>query len=60
MSPDHPLSLVIGGLVALAVVGLAAYIVQATPSGARARVLTAAATLMASVPAVLFALYGRR
>ena len=60
MSPDHLLSLVIGGLVALAVVGLAAYIVRATPSGARARVLTAAAALMASVPAVLFALYGRR
>jgi hypothetical protein len=60
MPRDRLLSIVIGGLVALAVVALAAYIVQATPPGARARVLTAAAALMASVPAVLFALYGRR
>ncbi|GAA4522794.1 hypothetical protein GCM10023191_102220 [Actinoallomurus oryzae] len=59
MHSDRPLSLLIGGLVTLAFVGLAVYIVRSTPAGTRARVLTATATLMASLPAVLFALYGR-
>jgi ABC-type phosphate transport system permease subunit len=56
--PDHPLSLFIGGLVTLAFVGLAIYIVRTTPARNRARVLIVTATLMASLPAVLFALYG--
>jgi hypothetical protein len=60
MQPDHPLSVLVGGLITLAFVGLAVYIVRSTPSGTRARVLTATATLMASLPAVLFALSGRR
>lgn len=60
MHPDRPLPVLIGGLVTLAFVGLAVYIVRSTPSGTRARVLTAAATLMASLPAVLLALSGRR
>jgi hypothetical protein len=60
MLSDHALSLVIGGLITLAFVGLAVYIVRSTPSGTRARVLTAAAALMASLPPVLLALYGGR
>ncbi len=53
------LSLLVGGLVTLAFVALAGYIVRTTPAGTRARVLTAAAALMACLPAVLLALYGR-
>jgi hypothetical protein len=56
---SHTLSLLVGGVVTLAFIGLALYIVRCTPVGTRARVLTATATLMASLPAVLFALYGR-
>lgn len=60
MPPDHRLlSLLVGCLVTLAFVGLALYIVRSTPAGTRARVLTATAALMASLPPVLFALYGR-
>jgi hypothetical protein len=55
----HPLSLLIGGLVTLAFIGMVAFIVRSTPVASRARVLTAAATLMAALPTVLFALYGR-
>jgi hypothetical protein len=59
MHPDNPLPLLIGALVTLAFVALAVYIIRSTPAGNRARVLTAAATLMASLPAVLSALYKR-
>ena len=59
MSPDRPLPLFVGGLVTLAFVGLAIYVVRSTPASSRARVLTATAALMASLPAVLLALYGR-
>ncbi|MFC4536921.1 hypothetical protein [Sphaerisporangium dianthi] len=59
MHSDLSLSLLVGTLVTLTFIGLAGYIVRTTPAGTRARVLTATATLMASVPAVLFALYGR-
>ncbi|WP_158581740.1 hypothetical protein [Actinomadura spongiicola] len=57
--PAHPLSLLVGGLITLAFIGMVAFIVRSTPVSSRARVLTATATLMASLPAVLFALYGR-
>ncbi|MDP4510290.1 hypothetical protein [Nonomuraea turcica] len=58
MPPDRPLSLLVGALVTLAFIGLAIYIVRTTPASTRARVLTATATLMACLPAVLLALYG--
>lgn len=58
MPPDRPLSLLVGALVTLAFTGLAIYIVRTTSAGTRARVLTATAALMASLPAVLLALYG--
>jgi hypothetical protein len=58
MPPDRPLSLLVGVLVTLTFVGLAIYIVRTTHASTRARVLTATATLMASLPAVLLALYG--
>lgn len=57
--PAHALSLAVGGFTVLAFVGLTMFIVHVTPVGARARVLTATASLMACVPAILFALYGR-
>lgn len=57
--PAHSLSLLTGGLVALAFIGMVAFIVRSTPAPGQARVLTAAATLVAVLPAVLFALYGR-
>lgn len=50
---------VIGALITLAFVGLAVYIVRATPARSQARVLAAAATLMAPLPAVLLAVLGR-
>lgn len=59
MHPDPVLSVFMGGVITFAFVGLAAFIVRSTPPNTRARVLTAAATLMASLPPVLFALYGR-
>lgn len=60
MQPDHSLSVLVGGLVTLTFVGLVVYIVRSTPSSTRARVLTATAALMASLPAILLALSGRR
>lgn len=59
MHSDLSPSLLVGALVTLTFIGLALYIVRTTPAGTRARVLTATATLMASLPAVLLALYGR-
>jgi ABC-type phosphate transport system permease subunit len=59
MHPDRSLSLAVGALITLAFVALAIYIVHSTPANTRARVLTAAATLMAALPAVLLAMFGR-
>ncbi|GAB3910287.1 hypothetical protein GCM10027612_87800 [Microbispora bryophytorum subsp. camponoti] len=55
MHPDLSLSLLVGALVTLTFIGLALHNVRTTPAGTRARVLTATATLMAS----LLALDGR-
>jgi hypothetical protein len=60
MYPHHPdWPTLIGALITLAFIALAAYIVRTAPANSQARVLTATATLMAAIPAVLFALLGR-
>ncbi len=56
---SHLWPLACGVLITLAFTALAAYIVRATPERHRARVLSAAAALMAPLPAILITLLGR-
>ncbi|MEV4003171.1 hypothetical protein [Actinomadura sp. NPDC049753] len=58
---QDPTAITVGAVITLALFGLIAFIVHRTqnaPAGRPALVLTAAATVLAALPAILFALYG--